>query len=401
MPEFRYRAVDSSGQTLEGILSAESPTQAKYQLHERGLIVLEIKVQQRTKSPELNLFRRKKGVDDRELYTLFRELAIMLRSGVTLDRAIATAMGSTRQEEVKRRLEKVLRGIREGKSVTQAFVEAGFDQQVIRSMIAGGEAIGKLSLAFENLADYLQFRYQLRSEIINALIYPVFLTIASLITVFVIFRFILPRFFSLFAGIELPLPARVLYFMGQVISKLEWYHWILFLGGIYLLWQGPLRGALVGRVTQLLFKLPILKGLLKDLDYARFSHSMHSFLKSGIDFVDALMLSKNVLLQQELRNYIENAVLEIRKGQGIAQVFGNTHYFSPLFASMLKVGEESGSLVEIFWELYIIHEDRFKNGIKRLLSLLEPLIITVTGIFVGIIVVSLILTVMSAGVLRF
>ncbi|MCS7106344.1 MAG: type II secretion system F family protein [Candidatus Aenigmarchaeota archaeon] len=147
-------------------------------------------------------------------------------------------------------------------------------------------------------------------------------------------------------------------------------------------------------------KLPLIKGIFLNLDLARFSYSLHSMLKSGLDFVDALFLSKNMLSSRELKEFVESCIFEIRKGKSISEAFSAGKVLPEIFHHMLKVGEETASLKEIFWELHTIYDEKFKSTIKRLLSLIEPIIITVTGLIVGFIVISLILTVMSVGIIK-
>lgn len=403
MPEFEYKAVDPAGLKLQGSLVADDLAQAKGLLRSRGLIILEVK--EKKEEPislfKGNFFSFQRKVRDRDLYNLFRELSILLRSGLTLDRALSILLETTTNPVLKVSLEKVQKAIREGVPISQAFRETNLLSPLMLSMISAGEAIGKLASAFENMADYYQFRIQFKNEVKSALTYPLFLVVASIITVFIVFRFILPKFFSLFADLQLPLPSKILYSFGIALSYIKWYYFPIIFFLIFFLLRTPFWTLARERFTQILTKLPLIRGFIKDLDYARFSHSMYSMLKSGVEFVDALYLSKNIILNKDLQHFLDHAILEIRKGRSIAEVFKNSTYFSPVYYNMLKVGEESGNLKEIFWELYSMHEENFKNNVKRLLSLLEPIIITLTGLIIGFIVISLILTVMSAGVIRF
>lgn len=108
-----------------------------------------------------------------------------------------------------------------------------------------------------------------------------------------------------------------------------------------------------------------------------------------------------MVINRNLQAFLDHAILEIRKGVSISEVFKNSPFFSSVYYNMLKVGEESGNLKDIFWELYTMHDENFRNGIKRILTLLEPTIITLTGLFIGLIVISLILTVMNIGIIKF
>lgn len=403
MPEFEYQVIDRTGQKINGVISAADFSLAKKLLKEKGFLILEIKEKASKFKIDLafsKIFQTFK-IKDQDLYNTFKELSILIKAGLTIDKSLEIIIQTTPNVKLKEILEKVLKGIREGKTIAQAFSEASFLNPLIISMISAGEAIGKISSAFENIADYYRFQIQLKSELKNAITYPIFLVIASIITIFVIFRFILPRFFNLFAELTLPLPAKILYFLGKVLSFLNWYIFLAILIIFLVLKKALVIEEVKKRINPLILKGPIFRDLILNLDYSRFSYSMYSMLKSGVDFVDSLYLSKNVVLNKELKRFFESSILEIKKGRSIAEVFRESRLISPVFYNMIKVGEESGNLKEIFWELHSMYEENFKNRVKRLLSLAEPVIITLTGLLIGFIVISLILTVMSAGVIKF
>ena len=120
-------------------------------------------------------------------------------------------------------------------------------------------------------------------------------------------------------------------------------------------------------------------------------------LNSGIAFIEALRLSTGIIMDKRIRESIEPTINQIKEGKGIADVFSRIRLLPDLVPNMLRVGEESGNLKEIFFEIHHVFDERFKNTTKRALALVEPLVITFTGIIVGFIVISLILTVMSVG----
>ncbi|MEZ0344829.1 MAG: type II secretion system F family protein [Caldimicrobium sp.] len=396
--EFEYQVSDSTGKILSGTISAESPGAARELLRKKGYIVLELKEKRELTARRFSLFKRK--IHEEVLYSFFRELAILLRAGITIDRAFEILITSIPHEHFQEILTNILRDLQRGKSVVEAFRKRGVFSELTLSMISAGESIGNLPQAFENIADYLKFQIQFRREIQNTLAYPIFLVIASLVTLFVIFKFILPRFFSIFGETHLPLPAKVLLSLGYLFSGKAFLFFALGLILIFILFKKGYLGFLNPYLQGVWFKIPVIRGLLLQLNLSRFSYSMHSMLKGGIEFVDALFLSKNLVNYKELREFLESSIFEIRKGRSISEVFSSSRVLPEIFSHMLKVGEETGNLKEIFLELYNIYDEKFRSSVKRLLTLLEPVIITFTGLIVGFIVISLILTVMSAGVIR-
>jgi len=395
--EFEYRVADSSGKILTGTLSAESLEVAREILRKRGYLLLELKEKKEVGSRGLSFFKK---IKEEDLYSFFRELAILLKSGIRIDKAFEILISSTPNPEFKRYLSEILTSLKEGKSVTESFKKVPLFNPLILSMISAGESIGNLHHAFSTIADYLRFQLQFKREIKEALTYPVFLVVASIISLIVIFKFILPRFFGIFGEASLPVSARILIFLGKLFTGKGL---LLFLGLfflIFILYRLGYLKFLSPFLKELWYRIPMLKNILLYLDLSRFSYAMHSMLKGGLEFVDALFLAKTMLSSEKLKDFVESVILEIKRGKSISEAFSAGKAFPEIFHHMLKVGEETGSLKEIFEELYNIYDEKFKSTTKRVLSLLEPAIITFTGLMIGFIVISLILTVMSVGVIR-
>lgn len=396
--EFEYQVADSTGKTFSGVISADSIDQAKELLRKKGYLILELKEKKEISIKGIKIF--KKRISDEVLYSFFRELAILLRAGITIDKALEILISSVSHPDFQKILKDILKDLQQGKSVVDSFRGRKVFNELTLSMISAGESIGNLPQAFENIADYLRFQIQFRREIQNTLTYPLFLVVASFVTLFVIFKFILPRFFSIFGKTNLPLSAKILLTLGYAFSGKGAILFISGLAVLLILYKLGYLSFVRPYFQGFWYKIPVVRGLLFQLNLARFSYSMHSMLKGGIEFVDALFLSKNLVNFKELREFLETCIFEIRKGKSISEVFSSSTVFPEIFPHMLRVGEETGNLKNIFLELYNIYDEKFRTSVKRLLTLLEPIIITVTGLIVGFIVISLILTVMSAGVIR-
>jgi general secretion pathway protein F len=229
--------------------------------------------------------------------------------------------------------------------------------------------------------------------------YPMFLILASAVTILVIFKLIIPRFFEIFdQNMEtLPFVSRALF---SISSFMDLTNLFLFLGviGLIILFARllNLRGVLRMFYSSLVY-VPVFKKLIFYLELSRFSFSMHSMLKSGVEFINALKLSVEVIQNTFIRVSIERTINQIKEGKSIESAFSHISFLPPMMHVMLKVGEKSGNLKEIFFELYNVFDEKLKNLMKKALLLLEPLIITIMGIIVGIIVMSLMLTVMSVS----
>jgi general secretion pathway protein F len=399
LSELQYSCIDSSGQEIRGVISASDRMEALAKLKERGLTVIELAEK---KAKEKKSFSLRKGFGDQEIYNISRELSILLRSGIRIDKAFELLMSPSMKQELKDIFSHVLADIKAGKEVAQAFGNTGRFTNLFVTMIRVGEAVGNLQSAFENIAQYYKFQIQYKGEIRNALTYPVFIIFASLLTLVFIFSFIVPRFFSIF-GTDIhaiPLPAKALYTMSGLFNMTNLFILAGLIIAIVLFKKFNPSKLRLPDLYPYLLNLPLIGRLMLNLELSRFSYSMYSMLQSGIEFIKALKLSAALIQNHRIRSPIESLVEQIKGGKKIADVFSQVHFLPEIVSNMLRVGEGSGNLKEIFFELYQVFDERFKNSTKRALALVEPTIIVLMGLIVGFIVISLILTVMSVGSIK-
>ena len=399
LSEFAYTCIDSSGQDSKGVVSASNRSDAMIQLRTRGLTVIELV--EKGKRQGRKAFLRK-GFNDQDVYNMARELSTLQRSGIRIDKTFELLIRSTAKPDLKDILSLALADIKAGRGVAQAFDNTGRFNPFMISMIHVGEAVGDLKAAFENVAQYLRFQIQFKAEIRNAMTYPAFLILASIVTFIFIFNFIVPRFFSIFGANTgtLPLPAKILYTLSGWFTFNNLGILIGLAIAVFIakkLYPAKIR---LPKLHNYFIHIPVVGSLILHLELSRFSYSMYSMLLSGVEFIKALKMSASVIQNERIREPVASLVGQIKEGKKIADVFSQLQFLPELVPDMLRVGEESGSLKEIFFELYQIFDERFKNSIKRVLSLLEPIIIIVMGLIVGFIVITLILTVMSVSSIR-
>ena len=391
--------MDASGQDSKGVISAADRMQAMSQLRSRGLTVVEL-VEKETR--QTRKFFLRKGFNDQDVYNMARELSTLQRSGIRIDKAFELLIRSTAKKDLKDILSLALADIKAGRGVGQAFDNTGRFNPLVISMINVGEAVGDLQVAFENIAQYVKFQIQLKAEIRNTMTYPTFLVFASIATFIFIFNFIVPRFFSIFGAntSSLHVPAKILYTMSGWFTFTNLGILIALAIALFIakkLYPSKVR---LPNLNNYLIRLPVIGSLILHLELSRFFYSMYCMLQSGVVFIKALKMSASVIQNERIRGPVASLVGQIKEGKKIADVFSQVQLLPEIVPNMLRVGEESGSLKEIYFELYQIFDERFKNSIKRVLSLLEPIIIIVMGLVVGFIVITLILTVMSVSSIK-
>jgi general secretion pathway protein F len=394
--EFNYKVLDAGGNQQKGALKVLDRDEALSSLKGRGLTVIDL-VEKKDKHYRSFSFRKR--ISDYDIYNIFKELSILLRSGVQIDKAFNLLIHPSTKEDLKELLSHILEDLKAGKGASRSFGATGKFSPLLVTMIQVGESVGDLQAAFENVAQYYKFQIQFKSEIRNAMTYPAFLVFASVVTLFVIFNFIVPKFFSIFGSdiTMLPLTARMLYSLSSLL-QFEKIFFGLSLIGVFFVLRKVFPGKIkLPNISHLFIKIPIISNLILHLELSRFCYSMYSMLQSGIEFIKALKLSAGLVQNPALRKPIESTIDQIKGGKKIADVFNEITLFPDIVPNMVRVGEGSGNLKEIFFELYQIFDERFKAQVKRILILMEPAIIVTMGIVVGFIVISLIMTVMSVN----
>jgi len=397
LKEYQCTYIESSGVEKKTVILAGDTKEAIQRLKEQGFVVTDIK--ERTKK-EISLTLRK-GITQQDLYNVANQLSILIRSGMKIDEALNLLISTSKKQKLKEVLTAVNQEIKAGQAVAKAMEKNKLFPSVFTSMVHVGESIGNLSTAFDNVAQYLKFQIELKREIINSLTYPFFLILASISTLIFMFNFIIPRFFAIFETTgTMPLPAKFIFAVATVFNIKNIF--LLFAVAFILLLLKKYRviNFDIKKMIQFTNKIPLVKSLIFYLELSRFSYSMHSMLKSGVEFIKAVKLSTDIIQDGALKDAFLSSINEIKKGKRIAEVYSQIAILPDVFTNLVIVGEESGNLSGIFLELYQIFNDRFKTAIRRFLTLLEPAIIVFMGLIVGFIIISLILTVMNVGAIK-
>ncbi|KJR40404.1 general secretion pathway protein F [Candidatus Magnetoovum chiemensis] len=399
MINYKYSCLDQTGKEISGTLEACDIAQARRNLKDRGLSVVSIEDtdSQNALFKNVRLSRKNKKITDTDIYNMSREISVLLKAGIRIDDAIGMIMNSTANANLLKCLSDIQKDIRTGKPVAESFDNTSKFSHLTVIIIRVGESVGDLRMAFEHISRHLKFQIQFRTEIINALTYPIFLVAASAITLFVIFKFIIPRFFSIFGQQQ----EKYIPFTAKILFKLSDYLNIYVIVGLTIavvaLFNYAVKHGFFHKFYAYAASMPLIGQIVLNLELSRFTYSMYTMLSSGIEFIKALKLSTELVQNEKIRNAFDPAVKLIREGRSVSDVFSQISLMPDIAVNLIRVGERSGNMKEIFLELFDVFDDRFKRTVKRIIILIEPSIITLMGVIVGFIVISLMLTVMSVG----
>lgn len=438
MTEFAYRAARSDGGMVEGRVEAASRALALRQLRSQGLTPVRIDADLRgaaaTKTvqpvasaprperqtvaigrvhravapavaaPAAATAKKKPGrgraANHADVHHFTGELAVMLRAGLPLDRALRVMASMSQKPSVVALLEDLLAAVKSGKGFSQALQphQALFGEFYI-NMVRSGEAGGQLGEVLARLAEHLERTRALRESVVSALIYPAILVLVAAVSVFLMLAFVVPQFETLFddMGEALPLPTRVIVGAGNLVA--EW-GWLLVLGAVavVLLVRRWMRspGGRNWRDARML-GLPVLGEVVRKFEITRFARSMGTLLGNGVPIVSAIKIASDTMDNVRLREAMVGVAPTIKQGGRMADALDGTGLFTPLALNMVRLGEETGRLDEMLLELARVHDGEVQSGIKRALTMLEPVLILLLGGIIAAIIVSILLGILSVN----
>lgn len=400
MPTFHYRALTSDGRSVDGSLAAVERAQAVAQLREQGY--RPIHVEERTPAASARttpaVARRRGRIGKRDIQIFTAQLGALLKAGIVLSQALAILEEQTENQTLSSILKDVHDEIHGGTSLSDALAKYPRHFSTLYcSMIRVGESGGVLEVVLRQLAGFMEKEQALKSNITTAMAYPMLVVLVGLGSIIVLVTFVIPRLGSVFAdfGSKLPFLTAALIAFSDWVLAWGWLLLILIGAGVY----GFRRYAdtehgreAIDRVKE---NIPVLGSMLVKAQIARFSRTMGTLVKSGIPVLNALNLvvdtTSSSVLAKELRQVCE----KVKKGEGLSQPLKETGFFPPMVTNLIAVGEQSGSLDEMMFQVADTYDAEVEQAIKRFITLFEPLVIILMAIGVGGVLFAFLLPIMN------
>jgi general secretion pathway protein F len=399
MPVFQFTAVDAAGQRIAGEMHGPSREVVIRQLSDAGHFPIDVAARSAgasaRRSSILEFGRSASAV---EITQFTRQLAMLLRAGLNLPRAISLIEGETTGRRLRAVARQIHADISAGKSLAEA-LEARRRQfpPVLVSMVRAGEVSGTLPQVLERIAETREREQKMRAKLVSALIYPSFLVITAVAALLVIMLFVVPRFKSMLTDSGMRVPPSA----ATIIAVSDWLnaYWSTLAAGLAILAVAMLlvcRRPVVRRfLDRAALRLPILGGLVRMGLTVRFCRTLGSLLENGIAVPAALNLTREVMGNHEAAAVVAAMSRELRKGGDLARLMGASRLFPPIVIAIMRVGEETGGFARSALYLANMFEQELDVATQRLVTILEPVIIVVVSAVVAAIVISIMGAVVS------
>jgi len=398
MPEYLYKATTPSGQTVEGSMEGKDESMVVQGLHQLGYIPIRITsaLEKGAGIRFSSFLSQRVGVKNLLVFT--QELSTLVSAGLPIDRSLDILGSLLENAKLRETVKDVLKRVEGGSSLAEALgSHPRIFSKLYVNMVKAGESGGFLEIILSRLAQYLQSSKEIKDQIVSVMIYPLILALVSGASIAILVTFVIPRFAKIFSdmGQAIPLPTQIILTFSQFVRG---YWWMMILAVVFIYlglkmykkdeerkWKWDrfkLRWIAVG-------------DLIKKVEVARFARTLGTLLQSGVSILPALNLVKEISQNEAISRSIAHTHDRLRGGKGMSSALDETGIFPPLAVHMIGVGEEIGRLDEMLMKVAETYEENVRTAVRRIVSLLEPLILLVMGGVVGFIVLSILLAITS------
>jgi general secretion pathway protein F len=397
MPVFVYRAADRRGQTIDGVMEAPD-TRAVIERLQRDAY-FPIRITPHAERAQWFSMGGSSRVGQRDLLAFTQQLATLFEAGLPLDRALTILEELAPNARVKSIVTDLLVSVRGGASLSEALAKhhpRPFTRLYI-NMIRAGERGGVLELTLRRLAEFLEARAAFAEAVITAVAYPAVVFAFGIGAIVFLMTFVIPRFATIFAdlGQTIPLPTQILLTVSAGFQSYWWVGVLVVLGALlaWRMWTGSPQGRL--QWDQTVLGLPLIGPLAMKIETARFARTLGTMLKSGVPVMSALAVVGDTITNRAIGQAVERLADGVKRGGTIASGMQAQAPFPTLAIHMVRVGEETGRLEEMLLKTAETFETDVGTDLKRVLRLLEPIIIFAMGVLVAFIVVAMMLAIFS------
>ena len=387
MAAFEYQAVEANGRKKKGVLEADTERQVRQLLREKGLMPLTIEPaadqdRKKTLQPRFGLPQRKVKAQDLALIT--RQLSTLVGSALPIEQALLAVADQTEKPRLKKLLMSVRSKVVEGYGLAEAMSEfPGVFDSLYTAMVAAGEKSGHLDTVLDELANYTEQRQHMKSQLTQALIYPLMLTLVAIGIVVFLLVSIVPQIVDNFSTMGQDLPPTTLAMIAISEFLQNWGLWLLI--GIALVlvafnqWLRNEKNRL--KYHRRLLKLPMLGKVIRGVSTARFARTLSILTSSAVPLLDGLRITSSVIGNLAIRQAVDEAAGRVREGASMRGALQETGLFPPMMLHMIAAGEKSGELEQMVKRSADNQDKEFENLVSVSLKVFEPvLIVTMAGI---------------------
>ncbi len=398
MAVYEYKGLNAQGKALSGIVDADSARAARQRLKAQGIYTTDLVEGQEKRRSQGFSGLSARGIRPMEVALLTRQLATLVGAGLPMLECLTALVDQIENSRLKQVTADVRELVKEGAPLSDALAShPKVFGDLFVSMVRAGEASGTLSAMLDRLADFRENQVELNSTVTAALFYPVLMTLVGIMILVGLMTFVVPRVTQVFDGMDKALPTATVILI--YISDLVRNYWWLGLGGAIGIWVWLARwtrteaGELVADRIRL--RIPVLGKVVRMVAISRFTRTLSTLLAGGIPLLEALGITRQVVLNRVLADAIGRAAENIKEGESIADPLAASGVFPPMVTHMVAVGEATGELESMLEKVSDSYDREVTTTIGSLTSILSPIMILGMGGVVLAIVFAILLPIVE------
>lgn len=389
--EFIYRAKNFQGQTHNGSIESSDVHSAAGMIRKRGLILISLNSKSSSSGKFIDRFLNRVGFA--ELVIITRQLATMVSSGLVLSEAIDILEEQQTNKRLKKVLSEISQDIKGGFTLAQALSKyPDIFPHLYVNLVKSGEASGKLDTVLLQMADGLEKEREFKAKIKGAMIYPIVVLIMMVAVIIIMMVFVIPKLISLYSQstMDLPLPTKILIGTSNFFSAYWWIGLILLTGAAVGLskWRKTPEGSLL--LSKVMLKIPIVGKIIINVTLTNFNRTFGLLTSAGIPLLESIGIVSDLTDNLVFKNALRDAYRGVEKGLPFSSLL-TVSVFPKIVSQMIKVGEETGKVDEIFFKLSEYFESESDHMVKNLTVAIEPIVLIILGLGVAFLVISIIL----------
>ncbi|MBI2669724.1 MAG: type II secretion system F family protein [Candidatus Yanofskybacteria bacterium] len=396
--EFLYQAKTQTGELITGKVEAPSEDQAVNVLHQKNLAILSLEETRKgLMLQDLTTAFSRPSQKDIVLFT--RQMATLVEADVPLVEGLHALVRQIEKEAFRKVVLIIISSIEGGASLSLALNEHQkiFGRFYI-SLVRAGEAAGKLQTTLSYLADYLERSASLNSKIKGALAYPIFILFAMVVVTIILITTVLPKLLSIVedAGVQdLPFTTKVLIAVTSFINQYFVFLLILIIGAIILLFYYIKTPRGHSQFDNFKLRMPQFGKTIRSFYLARIAETLSVLIKSGVPILDGISITSDVVGNATYQDILLRAKENVQGGGTISEVFEKYKEIPPLVVSMLAIGEKTGRTDFMLENIFNFYKAESENSVQNLSQLIEPVLILILGLGVGLLVSAVLLPIYS------
>lgn len=392
MAAFDYQAVDSRGKTKKGVIEGDTPRQARALLREQGLMPTEVVLtlsSEKSKSGKKSNRSNKSKVSAAELALITRQLATLVESGLPLEEALVAIAEQGEKNAIKSMVMGVRTKVTEGYGLAESMAEyPKVFNHLYRAMVAAGEKSGHLDKVLNRLADYTEQREQMRSQIIQALVYPVIMTVVAVGVIAILLTKVVPQIVGQFEHMGASLPSSTKFLIASSdFLQANGFYIVLFIALVMLLISQLLKKPKFEMAYhQRVIAFPGIGKVVKGLNTARFARTLSILSASAVPLLESMRISGEVLDNLYIKQQVKLAADKVREGASLRLSLEQTKLFPPMMLHMIASGEKSGQLEQMLGRAADNQDKEFEALVNISLKAFEPaLMVVMAGVVLFIV----------------